>query len=193
MISKSFWPLASSQGLARGAGIVFGQAPTLWPLPWAAPVLSQDTWWLQASPERPPWWIVSSEAVLSISIKSATKKCSAWPDNTIKHNIKKHHKNENQFEIWKRHLLNMWQPMLAYIVRPSASVGFLVKFEGQQTFNAWQSRILRVHGKAGGVIRELKRSVNQTVEQMCTKFREEGFGQFTTFSCHYPVGGQGFL
>lgn len=26
-------------------------------------------------------------------------------------------------------------------------------------------------------------------EQMCTKFREEGFGQFTTFSCRYPVGG----
>ena len=59
--------------------------------------------------------------------------------------------------------------------------------------NAWQSRILHVHGKSRGVIRELKRSNDQTVEQMCARLREEGFGQFTTFSCHYPVKAQGFL
>ena len=59
--------------------------------------------------------------------------------------------------------------------------------------NAWQSRILHVHGKSRGVIRELKRSNDQTFEQMCAKLREEGFGQFTTFSCHYPVKAQGFL
>ena len=54
MISKSFWPLASSEAGQRECM----QSVRLWPPPWASSVLSQDTWWLQARPERPPtpWW-----------------------------------------------------------------------------------------------------------------------------------------
>ena len=39
--------------------------------------------------------------------------------------------------------------------------------------NAWQSRILHVHGKARGVIRELKRSDNQTNVNKCAQGSEK--------------------
>ena len=76
---------------ARGAGTAVGQAPSLWSLPWAISVLSQDTWWLQASPERPPWWPASNcEAAICKSIKSATtknehaQKCHIWQGASLR-------------------------------------------------------------------------------------------------------------
>ena len=105
-------------------------------------------------------------------------------ESTIK-SIEKHHENENHFVMpfWTCHsqchllsslLLELdfsWNLKARHLTRDR--VVFCMSTEKRNT------RIEKV------------RRPNKC-EQMCTKFREEGFGQFTTFSCHYPVGGPRF-
>ena len=75
----------------------------------------------------------------------------------------------------------MSQPM-SFIVQPSAWVGFLVKFEGQ-TFNAWQSRILHVHGKA-----QYENWKGATAKQMWTNVHKvQGRGIWSVYNVFMPL------
>ena len=75
----------------------------------------------------------------------------------------------------------MSQPM-SFIVQPSAWVGFLVKFEGQ-TFNAWQSRILHVHGKA-----QYENWKGPTAKQMWTNVHKvQGRGIWSVYDVFMPL------
>ena len=98
----------------------------------------------------------------------------------VKYN-KKHRKAPWKWKSLCYAFLNMSQPM-SFIVQPSAWVGFLVKFEGQ-TFNAWQSRILHVHGKA-----QYENWKGPTAKQMWTNVHKvQGRGIWSVYDVFMPL------